>query len=446
MGGPCFDITAIEFDGADHLPAMSKQKLVAPFLNQCIDLDKINQLLRVVSEWYLDRGYVTSRAYVTAQDLTTGRLLITVIEGIIETIQLDDSGSRINTNTAFPQANGKLLNLQDIEQGLEQINRLQSNQARMDILPGKTPGASLVQIKSQTVRPWLISLSRDNSGQATTGELMNGLLIGIDNPLGLNDYSYLNIQKGNVSRSTGKASNSVSWHWDMPLGYWSMGLDISYFDYLSTVQSNFQQFETSGTSLSQSLFLSRVLYRDQASKLKWRTRLQRKQNKNYIEDALLDSSRVLGIGNIGIEYEKYLPDQSQWKFDLDYYRGLNLFGAPEDEEQAAGSAKAQFDKYSARIDYQKTGDFKVIENTPLTLKFHSILHAQYSSDRLFGSEQISIGSLYTVRGYKGSSISASSGAYWRNSLSLQWRPRWGGSLLQRGQGKGQILICRITII
>ncbi|WP_241084914.1 POTRA domain-containing protein [Candidatus Vondammii sp. HM_W22] len=62
LGGPCFDITAIEFDGADHLPSMSKQKLVAPFLNQCIDLDKINQLLRVVSEWYLDRGYVTSRA------------------------------------------------------------------------------------------------------------------------------------------------------------------------------------------------------------------------------------------------------------------------------------------------------------------------------------------------------------------------------------------------
>lgn len=155
MGGPCFDITVIEFEGADHLSATVKQQLVAPFLNQCIDLDKINQLLKVISEWYLDRDYVTSRAYVTAQDLATGSLLITVIEGVIETIELDDPDSRINTNTAFPWMTGKLLNLRDIEQGLEQINRLQSSQATMDITPGKTPGASIIQVKTQTAAPAL---------------------------------------------------------------------------------------------------------------------------------------------------------------------------------------------------------------------------------------------------------------------------------------------------
>lgn len=275
-----------------------------------------------------------------------------------------------------------------------------------------------------------MSLSRDNTGQAATGELINGLFLGVDNLLGLNDFSYLNIQKDNASGSTGKASKSVAWHWDMPLGYWSMGLDISYFDYLSTVQSNSQQFETAGTSLSQSLFLSRIIYRDQDSKLKLRTSLERKQNKNYIEDILLDSSRVLGIGNIGIEYEKYLPNKSQWQFGFNYYRGLSLFGAPKDEDRVAGNPKAQFDKFVAHIDYQKTGNLKISDKTQLALKFQSTLHAQHSSDRLFGSEQISIGSLYTVRGYKGSSLSASSGAYSRNSLTLEWQPQWGGNWLQ----------------
>ena len=429
LGGPCFDISSIELDGSEHLPVISELELVEPYLNQCIDLDKINQLLKAISNWYFERGYITSRAYVAAQDLSAGHLVITVIEGTVESIELTDPDSRINTSTAFPFAENQLLNLREIEQGLEQINRLQSNQATMDLVPGEAPGSSIIQLKSTATKPWVASLSRDNSGQESTGELMNGLFLGLDNPLGLNDYTYLNVQKDNTSAND-KASKSIAWHWDMPLGYWNMGVDISYFEYLSTVDNITSTFETSGTNLSQQLFLSRVMYRDQTSKLKLRTSLERKKTQNFIEDVLLDSSRVLGIANIGIEYDKYLPNQNQWQLALNYYRGLSLFDAPKDEDRATGAPKAQFDKFSASINYQQHNTFKLSEKTTIPLFFQSKLHLQHSSDRLFGSEQISIGSLYTIRGYKGSSIAASSGGYWRNSLTLPFRVQSGGNFLQ----------------
>lgn len=416
--GACFDITVIDLNGAEHLPEPVKQTLTTPFINQCIDLNKINELLEAISNWYFEQGYVTSRAYVAAQDLSSGRLVITVVEGTIESIELAEPMSRINPATAFPSHKNELLNLRDIEQGLEQINRLQSNQATMDLLPGETPGATVIQIKSTTTKPWMVSFSRDNSGQESTGELMNSLFLGLDNPLGLNDYTYLNVQKDNAPTSEGKASKSLAWHWDMPFGYWNMGVDISDFDYLSTVKSIGTQFETSGTNLSQNIFLSRIVYRDQDSKLKLNTSLQRKKNENFIEDTLLDSSRVLSIANIGIEYDKYLPDQSQWQVSLNYYHGLRLFGALKDAEQATGSPKAQFSKWAADIDYQQNYAFKVNEYTPIPVVWQSKLKLQYSNDRLFGSEQISIGSLYTVRGYNGTSIAAASGAYWRNSLTV----------------------------
>jgi len=145
---------------------------------------------------------------------------------------------------------------------------------------------------------------------------------------------------------------------------------------------------------------------------------------------LLDSSRVLGIASIGIEYDKYLPNQNQWQLALNYYRGLSLFDAPKDEDRAMGAPKAQFDKFSASINYQQHSTFKLSEKTTIPLFFQSKLHLQHSSDRLFGSEQISIGSLYTIRGYKGSSIAASSGGYWRNSLTLPFRVQSGGNFLQ----------------
>ena len=399
-------------------------------INQCIDLDKINQLLETVSYWYFEQGYVTSRAYVAAQDLSSEHLVITVVEGTIETIRLIDPLSRINTSIAFPIDKDKRLNLRDIEQGLEQINRLQSIQSTMDIVPGQTPGSSVIQVNSQTSKPWVISLSRDNSGQQSTGELMNSLFLSLDNPLGLNDYSYLSVQKDNANASD-QDSTSVSWHWDMPIGYWNMGLDMSYFDYLSTVNSIATQFETSGKNVAQTLFLSRILYRDQDSKIKLRTSLERKKSENFIEDVLLDNSRVLSIGNIGIEYDKYSADQSQWQLALNYYRGLSLFGAPNDDHRLAGAPKAQFDKFVARIDYQQYAAFTLSETRQLPLLFQSKLQLQYSPDLLFGSEQVSIGSLYTVRGYKNSSIAASSGAYWRNTLTFPFQPKWGGKLVKQ---------------
>lgn len=432
IDGPCMDITAITLDGADHMPSEIKQTLVAPFINQCVDLNKINQLLKAISNWYFEQGYITSRAYVTAQDLSSGQLLITIIEGSIEAIELSDPDSRINTFTAFPFNKDKLLNLQDIEQGLDQINRLQSNQSAMDIVPGKLPGSSIIQVKSRTTKPWVASLSRDNSGQRSTGELINGLFLGLDNPLGLNDYSYLNFQKDSTF-SNEKSNNSFSWHWDMPFGYWNMGVDLNYFEYLSMVQSISTQFETSGTNLSQQLFLSRIIYRDQDSKLKIRSSLERKKSENFIEDVLLDNSRILSIGTIGLEYDKYISNQSQWKLALNYYRGLRLFDAPKDENRELASPKAQFDKFSIRIDYQQFSSFNINETSTIPLLFQSKFQLQHSRDRLFGSEQISLGSLYTVRGYKDSSISASSGAYWRNSLTLPWHPKWGGEILQNIQ-------------
>jgi len=364
---------------------------------------------------------------VTAQDLSQGQLIITVIEGMVEAISFIEPHSRINTFTAFPFDQSQLLNLRDIEQGLEQINRLQSNNASMELLPGKQPGSSIIQLKSPRSKQWKTSLSRDNTGQRSTGELKNTLFFSIDNPLGLNDFSYFNFQQDNEPQSTKKESKSLSWHWDMPLGYWNMGVDISYFEYLSTVQSVGQQFDSSGTNLSQTVFLSRTLHRSQNNKLKLHSRLERKKSENFIQDTLLNSSRTLAVANIGIQYEHYLANNDQWDLSLNYYRGLPLFNAPNDAHRSQGSAKAQFDKVTAHINYKH--DISISDAAPT--HFKSKLFLQHSNDILFGSEQISVGSLYTVRGYKGSSISAASGAYWQNTFSHDFSTAWGGGVIKQ---------------
>jgi len=64
----------------------------------------------------------------------------------------------------------------------------------------------------------------------------------------------------------------------------------------------------------------------------------------------------------------------------------------------------------------------------------SSLQMQTSPHFLYGSEQMSVGGLFTVRGFDGTSLSAERGLYWRNDLAFTLPPpqeastRWIGRL------------------
>ncbi|ETS29314.1 hemolysin activation/secretion protein [Photorhabdus khanii NC19] len=143
QGSVCHTIHQIEFKGAESLSRSVKQNLIHPYLSHCLTLQDINGLMRKVSNAYIERGYVTSHASLKEQDLSSSTLTIAVNEGKIESISLDDETPR-SLKMAFPGMIGKTLNLRDIEQGMERLNRLPSQQVTIDIQPGKQPGYSAV--------------------------------------------------------------------------------------------------------------------------------------------------------------------------------------------------------------------------------------------------------------------------------------------------------------
>jgi hemolysin activation/secretion protein len=53
------------------------------------------------------------------------------------------------------------------------------------------------------------------------------------------------------------------------------------------------------------------------------------------------------------------------------------------------------------------------------MQWTSEFHGQYSNDHLYGSEYLSIGGRYTVRGFDGDqTLAAAKGWYWRNTFAL----------------------------
>jgi hemolysin activation/secretion protein len=149
--GQCFKIRYIRLKNVTVLPLSAQRKLTAIPMEGCMTLQEIQQRVRDITQDYLSRGFITSRAWLPEQDISAENLIIAVTEGKVETITLD--GFQENAlKMAFPQTEGQILNLRNIEQGLEQLNRLNSRSLTVDILPGHREGFSRLELVSVSRR------------------------------------------------------------------------------------------------------------------------------------------------------------------------------------------------------------------------------------------------------------------------------------------------------
>lgn len=405
--GPCFEINQISLQQASLITPDTQQKLVAPYINQCLSLDRINQLVRAISEWYVQRGYITSRAFLTEQNLSHGTLNITVLEGKLEAIHLQGASAR-QLNMAFPTRAGRILNLRDIEQGMEQINRLRTTPVQIEIIPSTQPGYSIVNLTSTPEFPLTLGLNMDNSGQRSTGiGQLSGSLVGND-LLGVADRWFVSGGRSSAFSDWRDAQNfqaGVS----VPYGYGLLDYSYSWSNYHSRFNANSFDWYSNGDNISNRLSGSWVLFRNGQIKTGLQLGLNHYVSHNWLNETLLESSsRKLTSLQIGFNHTQKIAGGVATLNPM-LSRGMAWFDAESDKGKSDDFPKAEFRKWSVSSSYQR----------PVTQKMWwlSSFYAQWSPDRLYGSERLTIGGENSVRGYKEQYLSGDVGGYLRNELN-----------------------------
>ncbi|MGC0809957.1 ShlB/FhaC/HecB family hemolysin secretion/activation protein [Pantoea agglomerans] len=405
--GPCFEINQISLQQASLITPDTQKRLVAPYINQCLSLDRINQLVRAISEWYVQRGYITSRAFLTEQNLSHGTLNITVLEGKLEAIHLQGASAR-QLNMAFPTRAGRILNLRDIEQGMEQINRLRTTPVQIEIIPSTQPGYSIVNLTSTPEFPLTLGLNMDNSGQRSTGVgQLFGSLVGND-LLGVADRWFVSGGRSSAFSDWRDAQNfqaGVS----VPYGYGLLDYSYSWSNYHSRFNANSFDWYSNGDNISNRLSGSWVLFRNGQIKTGLQLGLNHYVSHNWLNETLLQSSsRKLTSLQIGFNHTQKIAGGVATLNPM-LSRGMPWFDAESDKGKSDDFPKAEFRKWSVSSSYQR----------PVTQKMWwlSSFYAQWSSDRLYGSERLTIGGENSVRGYKEQYLSGDVGGYLRNELN-----------------------------
>jgi len=405
--GPCFTIHIITLSGVTLISAKAQQKLISPWLNQCLDMAKITELTTAISDWYISRGYITSRAFLTEQDLSQGELRLVVMEGKLSHIRLDGESPRM-LKMVFPGLEGKVLNLRDIEQGMEQINRLRSNPVQIEIVPDTEPGYSIVNLTATPEFPLSGSLSLDNSGQKSTGEKqLNGSLSG-NNLLGLADKWF--VSGGRSSDfATGYDAQSFQTGVSVPYGYGLLDYSYAWSNYRTTIMNQGFPWMSTGDTKTHRLNGSWVVFRNGDIKTALSAGVTQRSSRNWLNDAPLKSStRNLSSLQLGINHTQKMFGGVA-TFNPGYSHGMPWFNAETDEEKIGDVPRAEFRKWNLSASFQR----------PVThdLLWLTSLYGQWSPDRLYGSERLTLGGESSIRGFKEQYLSGDNGGYWRNELN-----------------------------
>lgn len=166
---------------------------------------------------------------------------------------------------AFPSGIvGKPLKLRDIEQGMDQLNRLPSGNAQLRIEPGEKVGASRIVVTDQPGRMWRFRAGLDNSGQESTGEIKSSASVDKDNLLGLGDMLSLNLSgdaKALLDMSR-LGSRSISAYYTVPFGYWSVTASAAVSEYHTHLEGGGAEYRSDGRTSTYGLDLNRVLHRE----------------------------------------------------------------------------------------------------------------------------------------------------------------------------------------
>ena len=417
LGASCRTIKVVNISSAPNLSAVMRQRITDEFTGRCLDVSDIERILGEITKYYIDRGFITTRAYLPQQDLSSGRLEILVIEGVIEKIMINDGDAKsISIGNIFPGREGTLLNLRDLEQGIDQINRLPSNNAKLDIQPGDKPGGSTVVINNKPSSPFRVSINTDNQGSVSTGAAQTGLTLSADNLLYFNESLSVTHRESFPNTPGRKYSASDSINVSIPMGYSTLSLGTNRSVYFSPITlASGLELITSGNSKSDNIRLDRVVYRDQATRASVASTLTTKDSKNFLGSLFLDvSSRKLTVLDLDASLNTGFLG-GVLTLDLGVARGLTAMAALRDAPGLPDTApKAQFSKLKAGFNYAKP--FRVASTD---MSFTSQMTAQKANNVLYGSEQISIGGLYSVRGYVKNSLTGDDGYYWRNELSIR---------------------------
>jgi hemolysin activation/secretion protein len=426
--GLCFSITRVNVHVPESLQVEGSgipeelkfvEAVAATYKDRCINISEISIITLGLLKHTTARGFTTTRFFIPEQDLRAGELQINMVPGRLNKITIAGQSSQVLAKTIFRHSSGQILNIREIEQGLEQLKRLHNINSTISLNPSANKaGYTDVVVSIDESQFWQSFISTDNSGTNATGDVVIRVNTNLANLAGMAEKITLGVSKDSNNDSNVE-QQSFSLGFNIPFKYITAQYSYSGSEYSQYIGIN-DTAVSSGESRSDSVSINADILRDQTSKLSSKLTIARTSGRSFINDTeIIRQKKTRASATFNVTWKKYYGSQI-YNVAYSAKQGTSWFGAQQD----AADMNSQTPTYEYLIHIIDVSAVAPLTIFGLKANYLGVLRGQYTDDRVYASEFFSIGSRYSVRGFGDeSALAAEGGLYFQNELSMATKSR-----------------------
>ncbi|WP_341317023.1 POTRA domain-containing protein [Paraburkholderia sp. IMGN_8] len=301
--GKTFELRSIHLAGNDTLPSDTLLPLVSDKIGQQVSLNDLTAMAARIAQAYHDRGYALAQVVIPPQDVTSGDVTFTVLEGKIGRVRLNvAAGAPIRESLVQARLTaiqpGKPLLQRDLERTMLLLSDLPGVRVTSALEAGNVPGTVDLTINIEPARRWDFGVAVDNYGSPPAGSGRVGLVGRFKSPLMNGDNFDMNLLAaqrmdtffGRVGYETPVDSNGTR-----------AGIAYSHLYYY--LGQEFAALNAQGNADVVTASVSHPLIRSRSQNLLLRGALEYRSLTDKIGTANFDNPQKLSLASIGLSYE-----------------------------------------------------------------------------------------------------------------------------------------------
>lgn len=378
------EVTDIQVVGSSIFSDADLEAVVQPFEGRSLTVEELRLVADEITQLYLNQGYLTSRAVLVNQDIVGGVVEIQVIEGSLETIEIE--GNR-QVNTSYIRSRVALgastpFNQFDLEDQLRllRLNPLFEN-VEASLRAAEGLGQSILTVRVTEANPFYGYLGFDNYSPASVGSERMTLGLGYRNLTGIGDEL-----SATFRRTTTGGGRQYDFGYRVPLNAMegTLSLRVAPSDFNITDPA-FEALDINGSTDFYEVSFRQPLWRSPREEFALSLGFSYRDGETLFGNFILDSSTtsVIRFGQDLVRRDV----QGAWAVRSQFSLGTELFDAT-----TVGNPNGQFFSWLGQLQRVQ------ILNPDNLLILQADL--QLTPDALLASEQLAIGGGQSLRGFR----------------------------------------------
>lgn len=391
LGGLSVEVKKVLFMGNNALSSKKLEKAATPFLNRELSMQDLTNLCVAIRAMYAKNGYFLARAYLPEQEIKNGILTVGVLEGKLGNVTVvgNKHYSEKFILGYFKKLQGEAINYDDFLKTLLLLDDNSDLDVGAVFKKGSDFGTADVIVRVEDKRPLHVFIDHNNYGSLHTSRNRSGGRLDLGSLFMYGDTL-------SIAEVLGSPISSLDFTdviYKFPINTYGSFLEFSYL-LANFKTSHFDNMRFEG--------------RSHIAGTKFTQAIARTRRLNYDVFTSFDYKQIKNLSKVGVtSFDKLRVLALGMNFDyIDGWKGRNLFtlsgavGIPDllggnkavDPESSRRDAGGRFVKFN--------GGVKRIQQMPKDFFFLLNGVGQFSFNKLPLPEQIYIGGVDTVRGYK----------------------------------------------